>query len=48
MTDPTSLNPIFQLQADIVANREIGPGLYWLDLYAPVGFQSVTPERPDG
>ena len=31
-----------------------GPGLVdldndgWLDLYAPVGFQSVTPERPDG
>jgi len=31
-----------------------GPGFVdldndgWLDLYAPVGFQSVTPERPDG
>jgi len=31
-----------------------GPGLVdldndgWLDLYAPVGFQSVNPERPDG
>ena len=43
MTDPTSLNPIFQLQADIVANREIGPGLYWLDLYAPEITKNACP-----
>ena len=43
MTDLTSSNPIFQLQADIVANREIGPGLYWLDLYAPEITQNACP-----
>lgn len=35
MTTQTSETPIFQVQADIVANREIGPDLYWMDLLAP-------------
>ena len=35
MTTQTSETPIFQVQADVVVNREIGPGLYWMDLFAP-------------
>lgn len=35
ITIPTSLSPIFQTHAEIVSNRKIGPGLYWMDLLAP-------------
>ena len=35
--------PIFQASAEIISNREIGPGLYWIDLLAPDITQHASP-----
>ena len=35
MTDSNQIEPIFQTKAEIVDNRELASGLYWMDLLAP-------------
>lgn len=35
--------PIFQVKAEILANRLIGPGLYWIDLLAPDIVRHASP-----
>jgi dihydroorotate dehydrogenase electron transfer subunit len=35
--------PIFQVTADIVSNRRIGPALYWIDLHAPDVVRHAAP-----
>ncbi|MBI4553092.1 MAG: dihydroorotate dehydrogenase electron transfer subunit [Candidatus Latescibacteria bacterium] len=43
MTPPSSPSPVFQVRAEVVANRQIGPGLYWIDLAAPEIVEHARP-----
>lgn len=35
--------PIFQANAEVLSNREIGPGLYWIDFLSPDIARTATP-----